>query len=259
MAKAGRAARKRRREGRPPREAQGVPPVAPNSPAVRTTTSMRRDPLLHALLQNGWIVVGVFALGWSASVTLGSIYLQTLFCTLALQRAIRRTGRAYRPTGGSTFENDVTRPEALGEFTKLTTLIGLAQGVFVLVFGLGLLRGPEGLDPIWHLSLDELGPAALGAFVTAVIEYARLRRRIPRASDAWLRWRVDLQRSTTFALVLFMMVLPWSFFLVGERGLFVVLIGGKTALDVWLAGRRLPGSRAWYVFGPPQRSRDRIG
>jgi hypothetical protein len=208
---------------------------------MRTATSVPREVLLHALLQNGWIVVGVFALGWSASVTLGSIYLETLFCTLALQLAIGWTGRANRPTGRSIFENGVSRAETFGGFTKLTTGIGLAQGAFVLVFAVGLLRDPQGVDPIWHLSLDDLGPAALGALVTAVIEYARLRRRLPRARDAWLRWRVDLQQSTTLALVVFMMVLPWSFFLVGERGLFVVLIGAKTALDVWLAGKRYPG------------------
>ena len=50
----------------------------------------------------------------------------------------------------------------------------------------------------------------------------------------------DLQSLTILALILFMMILPWSFFLVGERGLFVVFIGGKTALDTWLASRMVP-------------------
>jgi hypothetical protein len=89
------------------------------------------------------------------------------------------------------------------------------------------------------MSLRDLAAAALGALVTGVVEYARLRRRLPGAGEAWVRSRVDLQFSTTLALVLFMMVLPWTFFLVGERGLFVVLIGGKATLDTWLAGRRL--------------------
>lgn len=212
--------------------------MGPGSAGEATVTSRRRDALLHALLQNGWIVVGVLALGWSASVTVGGIYLETLFCSLALQRAVRRAGRAHVATGESIHQDGVARPGTLGDSTRTTTMVGLAQGFFMLLFGAGVLRDPESLDPIWRLSLGDLGSAAAGALMTGVVEYRRLRQRIPGAGDAWLRSRADLQFSTTLALVLFMMILPWSFFLVGERGLFVVLIGGKAALDAWLAGCR---------------------
>jgi hypothetical protein len=184
-------------------------------------------------------VVGVFALGWSASVTVGGIYLETLICSLALRRAVRRAGWASLATSGSVTENGVTRREHLADRMKSTTMMGLAQGVFLVAFGVAVLRGPEDVDPIWRMSLRDLAAAALGALVTGVVEYARLRRRLPGAGEAWVRSRVDLQFSTTLALVLFVMVLPWTFFLVGERGLFVVLIGGKATLDTWLAGRRL--------------------
>jgi hypothetical protein len=201
------------------------------------TTARRRDALLHALLQNGWLVFGVLVLGWSASVTLGGIYLETLFCTLALQFAVRRAGRAQVATGETIYQDGVAQPGTLGDKTRTTTMVGLAQGGFVFVLALGVLRDPGSLDPIWRMSLVELGQAAAGALMTGIIEHDRLRQRIPGASVAWLLSRADLQFSTTVALVLFMMILPWSFFLVGERGLFVVLIGGKTALDHWLAGR----------------------
>ncbi|HEY6553875.1 MAG TPA: hypothetical protein VI669_11005 [Vicinamibacteria bacterium] len=181
----------------------------------------------------------MFALGWSASVTVGGIYLETLFCSLALRRAVRRAGWASLVTGGSVTEKGVSRREHLADRTKSTTTIGWGQGVFLLAFGVAVLRGPEDVDPIWRMSPRDLGAAALGALVTGFVEYVRLRRRLPEAGEAWVRSRVDLQFSTTLALVLFMMVLPWTFFLVGERGLFVVLIGGKAALDTWLAGRRL--------------------
>jgi hypothetical protein len=201
------------------------------------TTSRRRDALLHVLLQNGWLVFGVLVLGWSASVTLGGIYLETLFCTLALQRAVRRAGRADVATGETIYQDGVARRGTLGDKTRMTTTAGLAQGAFVFVFAIGVLRDPGSLDPIWRMSLIDLVQAAAGALITGIVEHDRLRNRIPRASEAWLLSRADLQFSTTLALVLFMMILPWSFFLVGERGLFVVLIGGKTALDNWLAGR----------------------
>jgi hypothetical protein len=207
----------------------------------RSANGRRRDALLHALFQNGWILAGVLALGWSASVALGGIYLETLFGSVALQRAVRRAGRAHIAMGEWIRQDGVAPPETLGDSTRTTTLIGLAQGAFLLVFGAGALLHPEGLDPIWRLSLGDLGSAAAGALMTSVVEYRRLRQPIAGAGDAWLRSRADLQFSTTLALVLFMMVLPWTFFLVGERGLFVVLIGGKAGLDTWLAGRRPEG------------------
>ena len=107
----------------------------------------------------------------------------------------------------------------------------------MLVFGAGAYLD-ETLDPIWRLSVSDLGLAAAGAVMTAAIEYGRLRHRIPRESVAWLCSRADLQYSTAVAFVLFMLIVPWSFFVVGERGLFIVLIGGNTALDTWLASRR---------------------
>ena len=202
-----------------------------------TTTSRQRDALLHALLQNGWIVVGVFALGWSAGVTVGGSYLETLFCSLALQQAVWRAGRANVATAETVRKDGVSRPATLGDRMGRTMVAGLGQGAFLLAFGWAILLNPGGVDPIWRLSLGDLGPATAGALITGVVEYLRLRRRIPGASEAWLLSRADLQFSTTLALVLFMLVLPWTFFLVGERGLFVVLIGGKAALDTWLAGR----------------------
>jgi hypothetical protein len=200
-------------------------------------TSRRHDALVHTLLQNGWLVFGVFVLGWSASVTLGGIYLETLFCSVALRVAVRRAGRAQVATGELIYQNGVGRPGTLGDKTRTTTLAGLGQGVFLVAFAAAVLRDPGSVDPIWRLPLADLGESAVGALITGIVEHDRLRRRIPGASVEWLLSRADLQFSTTLALVLFMMVLPWSFFLVGERGLFVVLIGGKTALDNWLAGR----------------------
>ena len=148
-------------------------------------TSRRKDALLHALLQNGWLLAGVLVLGWSASVVLGGIYLETLFCSMALQLAVRLSGRTHVATGESIQQDGVVRSGTLADSTRTTTFIGLTQGVFMLVFGAGAFLD-ETLDPIWRLSLSDLGLTAAGALMTAAIEYRRLRHRIPGATVAWL-------------------------------------------------------------------------
>lgn len=193
-----------------------------------------RDGLLHAALQNGWILAGVFLLGWSAGLVVGGIYLETLLGSVGLSRAVRGTRHAHLKVGN----------ESVRDVTRTAVMFGLAQGVFVLVFLFGVLRDPAGIDPIWAFWPPQLSLMIAGALLAAAADYVLVRRELRVASDAWVRRRAERQLLAAHALILLMLVVPWSFLLIGERGMVVTLFLLKGALDVWMVGPAGEGAPA---------------
>jgi hypothetical protein len=181
---------------------------------------------VRAALQSGWILAGVLLLGWSASPVIAGIYLETLFGSVGLGRALRAAGR----------EHLKVHQGAAGETAKTAVVAGLAQGVFLLAFLFGVLRDPEGVEPVWRIQLHDLTLVCAGALLAAAADYVLVLRWVRAASDALVRRRVERQLSSVLLLILLMLTVPWSFFVVGELGMVVTLFVLKGLLDVWMAG-----------------------
>jgi hypothetical protein len=191
----------------------------------------RHDGIVRAALQSGWILAGVLLLGWSASLVIGGIYLETLFGSIGLWRALRVARRQHvKADQGSA-----------GEVTRKAVVAGLALGVFLLVCFLGVLLNPEGLEPVWRFQAHELTLVFAGALLAAAADYVLVLRWVGAAPDALVRRRVDRQLASVLLLIMLMLIVPWSFFLVGELGMVVTLFVLKGLLDVWMAGTDIRG------------------
>jgi hypothetical protein len=217
--------KRRRRAGRA-RAAQEdrISPPAPRAP--ERFLGRHHDGIVRAALQSGWILAGVLLLGWSASLVIGGIYLETLFGSIGLRRALRVARRQHvKADQGSA-----------GEVTQKAVMAGLAQGVFLLVLSFGVLRDPEGVEAVWRFWPHELTLVFAGALLAAAADYVLVLRSVRTAPDALVRRRVDRQLATVLLLIMLMLIVPWSFFLVGELGMVVTLFVLKGLLDVWMAG-----------------------
>jgi hypothetical protein len=198
--------------------------ASPSAPAG--VFGRHHDGVVRALVQNGWILAGVLLLGWSASLVIGGIYLETLFGSIGLAHAVRVARRQ---------DLKVDQGSA-GQVTKKAVLAGLGQGAFLLVFMFGVLLDPEGVEPLWRFWSHELTLVVAGALLAAAADYVLVRRWIRAAPDASVRRRVDRQLASVLLLILLMLIVPWSFLFIGEMGMVVTLFVLKGLLDVWMAG-----------------------
>jgi hypothetical protein len=195
--------------------------VGPPADAARVG---RHEPLVRAVLYNGWILAGVFLLGWSAGIAIGGIYLETLFASIGLAIAVRRARRGHVAADQG----------SASKVTRETVIAGLALGAFALAFLASALFGTP-VDEILALWSHDLTLVISGALLTAAADYVFVRRRLGGAPDLWVRRRVDRQQMAVFVLMLLLLIVPWSVLIFGARGMVVTLFVLKALLDVWTA------------------------
>ena len=193
---------------------------------TRRPLGRHHDGIVRSAVQNGWILAGVLFLGWSAALVIAGVYLETLFVSLGLAYAVRALRRQHVKADKGT----------VGDVTKKAVIVGLAQGGFLVAFLVAVLIDPEGVQPRWRIGPHELTLVIVGALLAAAADSVSTRRRVRSASDRWVRGRADRQLMAALALLLLMLIVPWSFLLIGERGMVVTLFVLKGLLDVWTVG-----------------------
>lgn len=214
--------RKRRQRAHiPPAErvALAAPPATPVEPPRG-----RRDALVRAALHNAWILAGVFLLGWSAGTAIGASYLETLLTSIGLAIAVLVTGRGEVET----------REGTAGKVTRETVIAGFALGAFGLVFLVSILL-QQTLEVFVAAWSHDLAFIAAGALLAAAIDFVIVHRSLRVQPDGWVRRRVDRQQNAMFALMLLLLVVPWTFLLIGEKGMIATLFVLKALLDAWTA------------------------
>jgi hypothetical protein len=191
-----------------------------------TRPARRRDALVRALLHNGWILAGVFLLGWSAALAIAASYLETLFSTVGLAVAVRvaHRGEVAADQGSA------------AEVTRETVIAGLALAALGLAFAVGILL-QQTLEAFVAARSQDLALVVGGALLTAAIDYAFVQRRLGAAPDAWVRRRVGRQQKAMFALMLLLLIVPWSLLFIGRSGMIVTLFALKALLDAWAAAQ----------------------
>ncbi|MET0553148.1 MAG: hypothetical protein ABW221_08930 [Vicinamibacteria bacterium] len=183
---------------------------------------------MRAVLQNAWILAGVFLLGWSPALAIGASYLESLFTSAGLAIALRRARRGDVPAGQGT----------AGAEARETVVAGVGLGALLVLFYVGILL-QQPLETVWS---DDVALVVAGALLAAAADYVFVQRALGVESDAWVGRRVVRQQRALFGLILMILVVGFSFPFVGERSALVTLFVLKALLDTWTAAPAHEGS-----------------
>jgi hypothetical protein len=241
----------------------------PNASAA----SLRLRAALTVLLVNAVPLIGIHRFGWSAANVLVLYWFENLLIAvatcirlLAHRRLTRKKGYWRRGNRfGIEINGEPVKTGPIGEYALGAFAFTLAHGVFV-VFIVAMLADNHPDEPMWHVSLAQVGRGAAAIAVMLgvelLIDLSSIRARSFAAMKDYAQGRMSRIVVLHLAIIFGMIAMAVSG---SPFGVLYVLIGLKTLVELGGAFARPGGAPvdaappAWMLKAADRLARDKGG